>query len=99
MKNSKRNQKPSTIAQNRKARYEYHLDERFEAGLALQGWEVKSLRAGRCNLSESYIMLKDGEAWLFGCRSEEHTSELQSRFDLVCRLLLDKKNRKRQLHT
>lgn len=70
MKNSKRNQKPSTIAQNRKARYEYHLDERFEAGLALQGWEVKSLRAGRCNLSESYIMLKDGEAWLFGCHIE-----------------------------
>jgi SsrA-binding protein len=58
------------IASNRKARHEYHLDERFEGGLVLQGWEVKSLRAGRCNLTEAYVLLRDGEAWLFGCRVE-----------------------------
>ena len=58
------------IAVNRKARHDYHLEERFEAGLVLEGWEVKALRAGRCNLSEAYITLKGGEAWLFGCRVE-----------------------------
>lgn len=58
------------IAINRRARHDYHLDERFEAGLVLEGWEVKALREGRCNLSEAYIMLKSGEAWLFGCRIE-----------------------------
>ncbi|KAF0810057.1 SsrA-binding protein [Alcanivorax sp. S71-1-4] len=58
------------IAVNRKARHDYHLEERFEAGLVLEGWEVKALRAGRCNLSEAYITLKGGEAWLFGCRIE-----------------------------
>ncbi|AJD49739.1 SsrA-binding protein [Isoalcanivorax pacificus W11-5] len=66
--------KPKTgiadIAVNRKARHDYHLEERFEAGLVLEGWEVKALRAGRCNLSEAYITLKGGEAWLFGCRIE-----------------------------
>lgn len=61
---------PARIAENRRARFDYFLEEFFEAGLVLQGWEVKSLRAGRANLSESYILLKDGEAWLFGCRIE-----------------------------
>jgi SsrA-binding protein len=56
----------STIALNKKARHEYHLEERFEAGLALEGWEVKSLRAGKIQLVESYVLLKDGEAYLFG---------------------------------
>ena len=60
----------ANIAVNRKARHDYHLDDRFKAGLVLEGWEVKSLRDGRCNLSEAYITLKDGEAWLFGCRIE-----------------------------
>lgn len=57
---------PSTIALNKKARHEYFIDERYEAGLALQGWEVKALRAGRAQLKEGYVLLKDGEAWLFG---------------------------------
>ncbi|MFN3714703.1 MAG: SsrA-binding protein SmpB [Alcanivoracaceae bacterium] len=61
---------PRDIAVNRKARHDYFLEEKFEAGLVMLGWEVKSLRAGKCNLSEAYIMLKDGEAWLFGCRIE-----------------------------
>ncbi len=56
----------STIALNKKARHDYQLEERFEAGLALEGWEVKALRAGRVQLRDSYVLLKDGEAWLFG---------------------------------
>jgi len=55
-----------TIAVNKKARHDYFIDERFEAGLALQGWEVKALRAGRLQLKEGYVLLKDGEAYLFG---------------------------------
>ena len=56
----------STIALNKRARHEYHIDERFEAGVELQGWEVKSLREGRINLSEAYALVKDGEIYLFG---------------------------------
>lgn len=58
------------IAKNRRAQFDYFLEDTFEAGLVLEGWEVKSLRAGKANLSESYVILKDGEAWLFGCRIE-----------------------------
>ncbi|KAA9133225.1 SsrA-binding protein SmpB [Marinihelvus fidelis] len=57
-----------TIALNKRARYEYHIDERFEAGLSLEGWEVKSLREGRVQFADSYILFKDNQAWLFGCR-------------------------------
>lgn len=56
----------ATIALNKRARHEYHVDERFEAGLALQGWEVKSLRAGRINLGDAYALVKGGELFLFG---------------------------------
>ncbi len=56
----------TTIAVNRKAQHEYFIEDRYEAGLVLQGWEVKSLRAGRIQLDQGYILLKQGEAWLFG---------------------------------
>ena len=56
----------STIALNKKARHDYFIEDRFEAGLVLQGWEVKSLRAGGVQLTEGYVLVKDGEAWLFG---------------------------------
>ena len=56
----------ATIAQNRKATHEYFIEDRFEAGVALHGWEVKSLRAGRVQLDQGYILLKNGEAYLFG---------------------------------
>ncbi|SRR5690606_10020882 len=59
-------QPSSLIAVNRKARHDYFIEETFEAGLALEGWEVKSLRAGRAQLTESYVHLRDGEAWLLG---------------------------------
>ena len=57
-----------TIALNKRARHEYHLDERHEAGLALQGWELKSIRAGRANITEAYAVIRDGELFLFGAQ-------------------------------
>jgi SsrA-binding protein len=65
-KNAKTQDGSSTIALNRKARHDFFIEDRLEAGLVLEGWEVKSLRAGRAQLSESYVLLRDGEAWLFG---------------------------------
>ena len=56
----------NTIALNKKARHDYQIEDRFEAGLMLQGWEVKSLRAGRVQIRESYVLIKQGELWLFG---------------------------------
>lgn len=58
--------KDNTIGLNKKARFEFHLSEEFEAGLVLEGWEVKSLRAGRLQLSDSYVFIKNGEAFLLG---------------------------------
>jgi SsrA-binding protein len=64
----------STIALNRRARHEYFIEDTFEAGIALEGWEVKSLRAGRVQLNESYAFVRDGEVWLFGCHLSPLTS-------------------------
>ena len=55
------------ITDNRKAYHDYFIEERFEAGLELEGWEVKSLRAGKVQLRDCYVLLKDGEAFLLGC--------------------------------
>ncbi|QQD17728.1 SsrA-binding protein SmpB [Spongiibacter nanhainus] len=65
---SKKKPKPSgnTIALNKRARHDYHLTDKFEAGLALQGWEVKSLRQGKVQITDTYVLLKDGEAFLIG---------------------------------
>ena len=57
-----------TIALNKRARHDYALEERFEAGLALQGWELKSIRAGRANIGESYAVVRGGEMFLFGAQ-------------------------------
>lgn len=54
----------NTIARNRKARHEFFIEEKFEAGLVLEGWEVKSLREGKAQLSDSYVLIRHGEAWL-----------------------------------
>jgi SsrA-binding protein len=57
-----------SIAENRRARHEYHIDERFEAGLVLQGWEVKAIRAGQVQLTDGYVVIRDGELHLIGLR-------------------------------
>ncbi len=67
-------QSDNVIALNRQATHEYFIEDRFEAGLVLHGWEVKSLREGRAQLKESYVTIKNGEAFLFGC----HISALLS---------------------
>jgi SsrA-binding protein len=56
-----------SIAENKKAFHEYFIEERHEAGLVLEGWEVKAIRAGRANLTESYVVLKKAEVFLIGC--------------------------------
>lgn len=65
-KQQKAKSQDNTIARNKKARYDFFIEERFEAGLVLEGWEVKSLRAGHAQIRDSYILLKEGEAYLFG---------------------------------
>ena len=60
MANSKKKDSLGTIARNKKARFDYHIEDKFEAGLVLLGWEVKSLRAGKCQLVDSFIFLKNG---------------------------------------
>src|SRR6478609_11281824 len=57
-----------SIAENRRARFEYHIEERHEAGMVLSGWEIKAIRAGQVQLSDGYVVIKDGELWLIGCR-------------------------------
>ncbi|MBL3527938.1 MAG: SsrA-binding protein SmpB [gamma proteobacterium endosymbiont of Lamellibrachia anaximandri] len=56
----------STIALNKKAKHDFFIEERYEAGISLQGWEVKSLREGRVQIKESYVIIQNGEAYLFG---------------------------------
>ncbi|HTY49686.1 MAG TPA: SsrA-binding protein SmpB [Steroidobacteraceae bacterium] len=54
------------VAENRRARFDYFIEDRYEAGVVLQGWEVKSMRAGKAQITEAYVYLKDGEAFLYG---------------------------------
>jgi len=66
-KKPKKKQNDNTIARNRKARFDYAIENNFEAGLVLEGWEVKSLRAGKVQIDESYIFAKNGELeWIGG---------------------------------
>ena len=58
----------STIALNKRARHDYHLGDRFEAGLSLQGWELKSIRAGRCQIGDAYAVILKGEIFLVGAQ-------------------------------
>jgi SsrA-binding protein len=63
-----------SIIQNRKAFHDYFVEERFEAGLVLEGWEVKSIRAGRANIAEAYVVVRKSTLWLLGA----HISALQT---------------------
>jgi SsrA-binding protein len=71
---TKANDSSRLIAENRKARYDYFIEERYEAGLALEGWEVKAMRAGKAQLTEAYVYLRGGEAFLIGA----HLSPLRT---------------------
>lgn len=61
-------QQSATIAVNKKARFDYFIEDEYEAGLVLEGWEVKSLRAGKINLSDAHVIIKYGEAFLLGAQ-------------------------------
>jgi len=88
----------STIALNKKAKHEFFIQEQYEAGLSMQGWEVKSLREGKLQLKESYVTIKDGEAFLFGAHitplptasKHTHTDPVRTRKLLMHRNELDK---------
>ncbi|NDY90115.1 SsrA-binding protein SmpB [Ideonella livida] len=56
------------IAENRRARFEYHIEEHYEAGMVLEGWEIKAIRAGQVQLTDGYVVIKHGELFLIGCR-------------------------------
>lgn len=74
----------STIAQNKKARFDFFIEEEYEGGLVLEGWEVKSLRAGKVNLTDAYILIKNHEAFLLGARIEPlNTTSMQTLADPV----------------
>lgn len=74
MSNNKTKSDSATIALNKKARFEYFIEETFEAGLALEGWEVKSLRAGRVQITESHVIVKHNETWWLGATITPLTS-------------------------
>ncbi|HUR88238.1 MAG TPA: SsrA-binding protein SmpB [Ramlibacter sp.] len=63
---STKNESPARIAENRKAFYNYFFEERYEAGLVLQGWEVKALREGKVQLTDGYVVVRDGELFIIG---------------------------------
>jgi SsrA-binding protein len=65
-KSETKDEGPKQIAVNRRARFDYFIEETFEAGLVLEGWEVKAMRAGKANVAEAYVIIKDEEAWLLG---------------------------------
>ncbi|MEL7189284.1 MAG: SsrA-binding protein SmpB [Pseudomonadota bacterium] len=65
--------KQKTVAENRRARFDYHIEDKFEAGIALQGTEVKALRAGQATIAESYAEVKDGEVWLVNSNIPEYS--------------------------
>ena len=68
MKKNKSKQSTGTIALNKKARHDYYLEDKFEAGISLQGWELKSIRDGKVNIKDTYVIIQNGEAYLVGCR-------------------------------
>ena len=81
-----------TIALNKRARHEYHLEAHYEAGMALQGWELKAIRAGRANITEAYAVVRNGEIFLFGAQI---TPLIQASTHVVAD---DRRNRKLLLH-
>ena len=84
---------PSKIADNKKASFNYFFEERFEAGLELQGWKVKAMRAGKAQLTDGYVMIKNGELFLMGCKVQPLVStstHVQADPDRIKKLLVKK---------
>jgi len=94
MAGKKKKTHPNSIASNKKATHDYFIEQRFEAGLVLEGWEVKSIRDGRVQLKDSYVVIKNGEAWLAGAHispplsASTHIDPVQTR---LRKLLLNRR--------
>jgi len=81
------------VIENRKAYHDYHIEEKYEAGVALLGTEVKSIREGRANLRDSYVLIKDGEAFLLNCHISPYShGNIMNHEPLRTRKLLLKKS-------
>ena len=88
----------ATIVVNKKVRFDYFIEDEYEAGLVLEGWEIKSLRAGKINLSDAHVIIKNGEAWLLGAQIQPlptasthiHPDAIRTRKLLLKRRELDK---------
>jgi SsrA-binding protein len=86
------------IAENRRARYEYHIEEQYEAGMVLEGWEVKAVRAGQVQLTDGYVLIRNGELYLIGCRINalrEASTHVSPQADRTKKLLMKKDEIKR----
>ncbi|MBT5072496.1 MAG: SsrA-binding protein SmpB [Kordiimonadaceae bacterium] len=99
MSSDKKNSAYKVIAQNRKARHNYHIEEELEAGIVLKGSEVKSLRNGESNITDSYAEVKDGEAFLINCYIKEYEQANRENHESrrVRKLLLHKKQIKNMM--
>ena len=87
-----------SIAENRRARYDYFIEEQFEAGVVLSGWEIKAIRAGQVQLTDGYVMIKDGELFLIGCRINalrSASTHVSPEADRTKKLLMHKEEIKR----
>lgn len=88
----------ANIATNRKALHDYFIEDRIEAGIVLEGWEVKSIRDGKVQLKDSYVRIKDNEVWLLGCHispSISTSTHIRADSDRIKKLLLNKKEIKK----
>jgi SsrA-binding protein len=87
-----------SIAENRKALFNYHIEERFEAGVVLEGWEVKAIRAGQVQMTDGYVVIKDGELFLIGLRINalrSASTHIQPEADRTKKLLMSREQIKR----
>ena len=88
----------SAIAENRRALYDYHIEERYEAGMVLAGWEIKAIRAGQVQLTDGYVLIRDGELFLIGCRINalrSASTHISPEADRTKKLLMHKEEIKR----
>jgi SsrA-binding protein len=82
-----------SIAENRRAQFDYHIEERHEAGMVLEGWEIKAIRAGQVQLTDGYVVIRDGELYLIGCRINalrSASSHVTAEADRTKKLLMKK---------
>lgn len=83
-----------SIAENRKANFNYHIEERFEAGIVLEGWEVKAIREGQVQLTDGYVVIKNGELYLIGLRINalrSASTHVKPEADRIKKLLMHRK--------